>query len=326
MKKKKQDDKENRKSISFKRGNNNTQLIKKRNTYERPNQNVKIEYEKQIHNQDKIVQNITSQKKLNLTSSNLNNSSQNLYKKFSRRTILHHPNSKLTNKNNDNLRISVYLRNIGANNLSQTKKYLSKTLVSSDKINNHIIPQSALNSSRKSKCNNSASNFGQIHLNINKVFNINNVVNNLNKESNCIRKSSAQTQRQELKKEDEEVEKNQKELKDKAIVKKVIHKEKYTIEELSEMSISGQFMNHYSNYLIGKQIGQGAYSTVKFGIHLSSNTTVAIKIYEKEKLIEPQRFKSVQREIKILQKMMHPNIVKMHEAFDTKSQVIIKRY
>lgn len=38
---------------------------------------------------------------------------------------------------------------------------------------------------------------------------------------------------------------------------------------------------------------------------------VAIKVYEKAKLREPQRKKSVRREIRILQMLDHPNIVKI---------------
>ena len=40
---------------------------------------------------------------------------------------------------------------------------------------------------------------------------------------------------------------------------------------------------------IGKIIGTGAYAVVRIGVHLPSHRKVAVKIYEKYKLKEPQR-------------------------------------
>jgi tRNA A-37 threonylcarbamoyl transferase component Bud32 len=72
-----------------------------------------------------------------------------------------------------------------------------------------------------------------------------------------------------------------------------------------------------SNYLIGKDLGKGAYAVVRHGIHKPSNRKVAIKIYEKSKFQEPNRLKNAYREVAILQKLDHPNIVKMHEFIET---------
>ncbi|CAE8723768.1 unnamed protein product, partial [Polarella glacialis] len=75
------------------------------------------------------------------------------------------------------------------------------------------------------------------------------------------------------------------------------------------------------DYIIGKQIGQGAYATVTFGLHKESNRKVAIKIYEKYKLLDPQRRKSVRCEIRLMERLRHPNIVVFHEALDTPKQI-----
>eukprot|EP00929_Paragymnodinium_shiwhaense_P069194 TRINITY_DN34905_c0_g1_i1.p1 TRINITY_DN34905_c0_g1~~TRINITY_DN34905_c0_g1_i1.p1 ORF type:complete len:1073 (+),score=191.23 TRINITY_DN34905_c0_g1_i1:335-3553(+) len=77
------------------------------------------------------------------------------------------------------------------------------------------------------------------------------------------------------------------------------------------------------DYIIGKQIGQGAYATVFFGLHKESNRKVAIKIYEKYKLLDPQRRKSVRCEIRLMERMRHPNIVVFHDALDTAKQIYI---
>mmetsp|Transcript_1311 Transcript_1311/g.1385 ORF Transcript_1311/g.1385 Transcript_1311/m.1385 type:complete len:1268 (+) Transcript_1311:89-3892(+) len=76
-------------------------------------------------------------------------------------------------------------------------------------------------------------------------------------------------------------------------------------------------------YIIGKMIGQGAYAEVRFGIHKPSNRKVAIKTYEKYKLTDPQRRKSVRREIKLMEKVHHPHIIKQFESVDTQKQVQI---
>ena len=59
------------------------------------------------------------------------------------------------------------------------------------------------------------------------------------------------------------------------------------------------------DYIIGKQIGQGAYAIVRIGLHKILNKKVALKIYKKYKLEEPNRRKSVKREIKLMEKMKH---------------------
>lgn len=59
------------------------------------------------------------------------------------------------------------------------------------------------------------------------------------------------------------------------------------------------------DYIIGKQIGEGAYAIVRVGLHKPSNRKVALKIYKKSKLLEPNRRRSVKREIKLMDKMQN---------------------
>ena len=77
------------------------------------------------------------------------------------------------------------------------------------------------------------------------------------------------------------------------------------------------------DFLIGKIIGQGAYAIVRMGLHKPSDKCVAIKIYEKSKLIEPQRRKSVKREIKLMERMSHPNICTLYDVLETTTQLFI---
>ncbi|CAG9316609.1 unnamed protein product [Blepharisma stoltei] len=75
------------------------------------------------------------------------------------------------------------------------------------------------------------------------------------------------------------------------------------------------------SYIIGNQIGKGAYAIVKEGIHKETNKKVAIKIYDKLSLLEPNKKKNVQRETRILSKLNHEFIVKLHETVETPSTI-----
>lgn len=85
----------------------------------------------------------------------------------------------------------------------------------------------------------------------------------------------------------------------------------------------GSSRESYDSYMIGKKIGSGAYAQVAIGIHKVLNAKVAIKIYDKLKLLEPNRRKSVKREIKILERLEHDGITRLYEAFDTHKQVYL---
>lgn len=90
-----------------------------------------------------------------------------------------------------------------------------------------------------------------------------------------------------------------------------------------EFCTDGSSSDNLENYIIGKRVGQGAYAVVRIGLHKLSSSKIAVKIYEKFKLLEPNRRKSVKREIKIMERLDHPGIVKLYEAFDTHKQVFL---
>jgi hypothetical protein len=96
----------------------------------------------------------------------------------------------------------------------------------------------------------------------------------------------------------------------------------YKIQETSlSTQASSLFKGRIEDYAIGKEIGKGAYAIVKLALHKPTNRRMAVKIYEKSKLMDPQRNSSVKREIQILKKIDHANIVKLHEVIDTPKQV-----
>lgn len=82
-------------------------------------------------------------------------------------------------------------------------------------------------------------------------------------------------------------------------------------------------MKFKTDYQVGKIIGEGAYASVRVAIYRPLHRTVAIKVYEKNKIKEPQRKKSVRREIRILQMLNHPNIVKIYDVVETNNHLNI---
>lgn len=92
-------------------------------------------------------------------------------------------------------------------------------------------------------------------------------------------------------------------------------------QKLNEFSTSG--CSDVSEYHLGRQIGHGAYAVVKESIHKNTGERVAIKQYDRYKLMDIQRKKSAMREIKILSRLQHPNVVKLYEAIDTSKYVYL---
>ena len=93
------------------------------------------------------------------------------------------------------------------------------------------------------------------------------------------------------------------------------------VEEVEKIVFSEN--SNLSDYIIGKEIGKGAYALVFMGTEVSTNNKVALKIYEKEKMKEISRQKSIRREIKIMKRANHPNICKLYDVIETETQVVL---
>ncbi|OMJ83878.1 hypothetical protein SteCoe_15105 [Stentor coeruleus] len=77
----------------------------------------------------------------------------------------------------------------------------------------------------------------------------------------------------------------------------------------------------FEDYTVGKLIGTGAYASVKTAVLKNDSTKYALKTYEKYRLTDPSKKKNVSREIEILKKISHPNIVKMFDVIETQKQL-----
>ncbi len=77
-------------------------------------------------------------------------------------------------------------------------------------------------------------------------------------------------------------------------------------------------------YLMGETIGEGAFAKVKVAVHIQTNEKVAIKILDKEKTLkEEDDINRVQKEIDILKKLKHKNIIQLYEIMESKKNLYI---
>lgn len=69
------------------------------------------------------------------------------------------------------------------------------------------------------------------------------------------------------------------------------------------------------SYTITEELGRGAFSIVKKGKNKKTDQFVAIKIIEK-KFVEKQDLMLLAREIEIMKRVNHPNVLKLYEVFE----------
>ncbi|CAJ0760677.1 5882_t:CDS:2, partial [Entrophospora sp. SA101] len=71
-------------------------------------------------------------------------------------------------------------------------------------------------------------------------------------------------------------------------------------------------------YKIGKTLGSGAYASVKEAVKTTTGHRVAIKVIQKRKVRNQEAM--VYKEMEILSKLDHPNIVKFYDWFESRDK------
>ena len=64
--------------------------------------------------------------------------------------------------------------------------------------------------------------------------------------------------------------------------------------------------------MLGETIGEGTFGKVKLATHILTGQKVAIKILEKDRITDKKDIERVSREIHILKKIRHPNLVQLY--------------
>ncbi|GLJ18891.1 hypothetical protein SUGI_0337560 [Cryptomeria japonica] len=76
-------------------------------------------------------------------------------------------------------------------------------------------------------------------------------------------------------------------------------------------------------YELGRTVGEGNFSKVKFARNVESGESVAIKIMDKDTLLKHKMVKQIKREISTMKLIKHPNVVLLHEVMASKKRIYI---
>ncbi|KAL0300657.1 UNVERIFIED_CONTAM: CBL-interacting serine/threonine-protein kinase [Sesamum radiatum] len=74
-------------------------------------------------------------------------------------------------------------------------------------------------------------------------------------------------------------------------------------------------------YDIGKLLGHGTFAKVYHARNVRTGESVAIKVIDKEKILKVGLKAHIKREISILRRVRHPNIVQLFEVMASKSKI-----
>ena len=70
-------------------------------------------------------------------------------------------------------------------------------------------------------------------------------------------------------------------------------------------------------------MGKGTFGKVKLATHILTNEKVAIKILEKARIKDRKDIERISREIKILKKVRHPNVIQLYEIIETETELYL---
>ena len=77
------------------------------------------------------------------------------------------------------------------------------------------------------------------------------------------------------------------------------------------------------NYLIKKTLGQGTFGKVKLATYLPTDEKVAIKILEKDRIVEKDDEIRLKREFDMLALFNHPNVILVAEILKVQIDIIV---
>ncbi len=75
--------------------------------------------------------------------------------------------------------------------------------------------------------------------------------------------------------------------------------------------------------MAGRDLGKGTFGKVRVGTHLLTDEKVAVKILEKDKIIDAADAERVSREIHILKILRHPIVVQLYEIIESDKELYL---
>jgi serine/threonine protein kinase len=82
-------------------------------------------------------------------------------------------------------------------------------------------------------------------------------------------------------------------------------------------------MPKIQQYELGKTLGSGAFSKVKYATDTNTGNAFAIKIISRDMIIKQQMEEQLKKEIAIMKMLKHPNIIELTEVLQTKNHIYI---
>lgn len=77
------------------------------------------------------------------------------------------------------------------------------------------------------------------------------------------------------------------------------------------------------NYVLGRTLGIGSFGKVKLAEHLLTNQLTAIKIVNRDRIKTLGVREKINREVRILQRFVHPNIIRLYDVIETPTDIFL---
>ena len=94
-------------------------------------------------------------------------------------------------------------------------------------------------------------------------------------------------------------------------------------EDLNDMNDKEEKNKSICDFIIKQVVGEGTFATVRLAINKQTKEQVAIKIMDKSKLVQKADKIRLEREIKVLKNLRHPNIVHLYSVVEKEDKIYL---